>query len=192
MTTSKKTVKSAKTPELAKTRPAKTTIEAKKTGAEGKDIAEKSKGGRPSKKTPELLKAICDGISIGKSARAMCVEVGINQDTLWSWLNQDKAFSEHYARAKEDCADYLAAEIVEIADDGSRDYKVDAEGREVVDHDHIARARLRVDARKWYASKLAPKKYGDKTVLAGDDDAPLKMEVTRIERVIVDPVHVKD
>lgn len=41
MTTSKKTVKSAKTPEQAKTRPAKTTIEAKKTGAEGNGTGQK-------------------------------------------------------------------------------------------------------------------------------------------------------
>jgi hypothetical protein len=29
-------------------------------------------------------------------------------------------------------------------------------------HDHINRARLRIDTRKWVASKLAPKIYGDK------------------------------
>lgn len=163
-----KTKKTPKTADKAKTHKvgaAKKAIGAKKLGAEGKDTKEKAKIGRPTgsnNKTPELIKAICDGIAVGKSARAMCVEVGIAQDTLWRWLNDDKTFSEQYARAKEECADYLAAEIVEIADDGSRDYTVTEDGREVPDHDHIARSRLRVDARKWYASKLAPKKYGDK------------------------------
>ena len=166
--------------------------ETKKTAAEGKGIAETRKVGRPTDKTPETLKAICDGIAIGKSARAMCEEVGIAQQTLWRWLNESKDFSEQYARAKDDCADYLAAEIIEIADDGTRDYTVDKDGKDVVDHDHIARSRLRVDARKWYASKLAPKKYGDRTLLSGDEDSPLKVEVTRIERVIVDPGHAKD
>ena len=32
----------------------------------------------------------------------------------------------------------------------------------VVDQEHIGRSRLRIDTRKWAASKLAPKKYGDK------------------------------
>jgi hypothetical protein len=36
------------------------------------------------------------------------------------------------------------------------------DGREVVDHDHIQRAKLRVETRKWMLGKMAPKKYGDK------------------------------
>ncbi|MCA3064996.1 hypothetical protein [Aquidulcibacter sp.] len=186
------TTKSAKKVGKAKTSPSTRRLEAKKTGAEGKDKAEKRKVGRPTYRTQEMLKTICEGIATGKSARAMCIEVGISQPTLWKWIGEDAGFSKQYARAKEDCADYLAAEIVEIADDGTRDYTVDKDGRDVVDHDHIARARLRVDARKWYASKLAPKKYGDRTLLSGDEDSPLKVEVTRIERVIIDPGHTKD
>ena len=36
----------------------------------------------------------------------------------------------------------------------------------------------RIDARKWTAMKLKPKKYGDKLALAGDADNPLKTETT--------------
>src|SRR5260370_35467773 len=43
---------------------------------------------------------------------------------------------------------------------GRKDYITTADGKQVVDHEHIARAPLRVDSRKWMASKLAPKKYG--------------------------------
>ena len=46
-------------------------------------------------------------------------------------------------------------------------------------------ARLAVDTRKWIASKVLPKKYGDRQVLAGDPDAPL--QVTKIELVAVSP-----
>jgi hypothetical protein len=52
-------------------------------------------------------------------------------------------------------------EIVEIADDGRRDYQETEEGASLVDHDHIQRAKLRVDARKWVAARMAPKKYAD-------------------------------
>ena len=58
--------------------------------------------------------------------------------------------------------DAYAEEIIEISDDGSRDTYIDEKGREVIDREVIARSQLRIDARKWYASRLAPKKYGDK------------------------------
>ena len=64
-------------------------------------------------------------------------------------------------RARELQAEYLIDEIVEIADDGSNDYMQKKHGP-VVDQEHMGRSRLRIDTRKWAASKLAPKKYGDK------------------------------
>jgi hypothetical protein len=58
-------------------------------------------------------------------------------------------------------ADKLFREIIEIADDKSGDYITTSDGKRVVDHENIQRSRLRVDARKWAAARLAPKKYGD-------------------------------
>ncbi|HCE6991259.1 TPA: hypothetical protein NOV39_001187 [Pseudomonas aeruginosa] len=69
---------------------------------------------------------------------------------------------ESSTRAREAQADTLAEEILQIADDGSNDTYTDDEGRTHVDYDHISRSKLRVDARKWLASKMAPKKYGDR------------------------------
>lgn len=135
----------------------------------------KKKLGAPTKKNPELCARICEGIATGKSARAMCEEVDINQSTLWKWLDEDETFSKQYARAKEQCADYLAAEILEIADDANADKYLDDNDRLQTDHEAINRSRLRVDARKWYASKLAPKRYGEKVTneLTGDPDRPI-------------------
>src|SRR5258707_6607330 len=64
-------------------------------------------------------------------------------------------------RAREEQADKLFREIIEIADDASGDYVTTSDGQEVVNHENIQRSRLRVDARKWAAARLAPKKYGD-------------------------------
>ena len=36
-----------------------------------------------------------------------------------------------------------------------------SDGKPIVDHENIQRSRLRVDARKWAAARLAPRKYGD-------------------------------
>jgi len=120
------------------------------------------KKGAPTIRTPELLDTIFAGISLGKSARAMCVEVGISQRVLWNWLARDEELMRQYLRAKELCVDAYAEEIIEISDDGSKDTYIDEKGRQVVDREVIARAQLRIDARKWYAARLAPRKYGDK------------------------------
>ncbi len=122
------------------------------------------KNGRPTIKTPEMIAAICEGISLGKSARAMCGEVGISLQTMWNWLDKDKGFVEQYARAKEQSADYHADLITEIADE---------ENTTAMDSSEFnARQRLRIDARKWIACKLKPTRYGDKVAIGGADDLP--------------------
>ena len=125
------------------------------------ESASAKKGGRAIKRR-EVLDAIFAGISLGKSARAMCVEVGISQRVLWNWLASDEELMRQYQRAKELCVDAYAEEIIEISDEGSRDTYIDEKGREMVNREVIARAQLRIDARKWYAARLAPRKYGDK------------------------------
>jgi hypothetical protein len=44
----------------------------------------------------------------------------------------------------------------------------------VLDHEHVQRSRLRVDARKWLLSKLLPKQYGDRVEVTGKDGGPLE------------------
>lgn len=131
--------------------------------------------GRPSEFSQETADLICERLADGASLRSICLkDDSPAQATVFRWLAASETFREQYARAREAQADVLADEIVDIADDGRRDY-VDADGLKTVDHDHIARSRLRVDARKWIASKLKPKKYGDKvsTELTGADGGPV-------------------
>jgi hypothetical protein len=83
-----------------------------------------------------------------------------------------------YARAKESQADYMADEMIEIADNGKNDYmdqarRANGEVDRVPDHEHMSRSRLRVDTRKFIAAKLKPRKYGDKLELSGDPERPL-------------------
>ena len=59
------------------------------------------------------------------------------------------------------CTDCLAEEIIEIADDSSQDTYIDSKGQRVTNHRAIAQAKLRIDACKWNAAKLAPRKYGN-------------------------------
>lgn len=109
-----------------------------------------------------------------------------SQPTVFKWLGQQEDFAKQYARAREAQADALADEIVDISDDGSRDYFKDSDGQIVVNHDHIARSRLRVDARKWIASKLKPKKYGEKlsTELTGADGGPVIVRALPLDDIL--------
>lgn len=143
--------------------------------------------GRPSLFTPEIVGIICARIADGESVRTICASEDMPaMSTVFKWLNEHKEFVEQYACAREMQADKYAEEIIKIADDGSNDTYLDDEGQPRTDHDVVARSRLRVDARKWYASKLAPKKYGDKLAVGGADDLP-PVQIEKIERVIIDP-----
>jgi hypothetical protein len=95
--------------------------------------------------------------------------------TVFLWLSNDRAFMEQYAISREEQAETLADQIVSISDEDSATTKSfgEDEVQVVFDSVAVARNRLRVDARKWVASKLKPKKYGDRQVLAGDPEAPL-------------------
>jgi terminase small subunit len=115
---------------------------------------EKRPIGRPTKYSQEMADKICGLISNGMSLRAICNVNGMPaRGTVYQWLSENIEFQDQYTRARVEQADYFAEEIVEIADSVEADSAA------------VAKARLQVDARKWAASKLAPKKYGEKTEL---------------------------
>jgi len=145
------------------------------------------KTGRPQVYTDELARRICGHIADGKSLRTIEKLPGMpTRHTVRKWLDETQkttfrpSFLVQYARARQEAADTLAAECLLIADDNSRDVKtmVNEKGETVtlVDHDNVQRARLRFDARRWYASKLNPKKYGDKIAqeVTGSDGGPVQ------------------
>lgn len=78
-----------------------------------------------------------------------------------AWLQKHDGFASQYARACELRAEGYAEEIVAIADDP----KLPADQK-----------RVMVDARKWVACKLLPRKYGDSVTLKGDRDNPLAIQ----------------
>lgn len=125
--------------------------------------------GRPSLYTPELADAICAEIVQGYSLRTICKAESMPcVATIFSWFRTKPEFLEQYEKAKEAQADMLAEDLLDIADDGTNDWmeKYDKDGAAIgyqINGEHIQRSRLRVDTRKWIASKLKAKKYGDST-----------------------------
>ena len=122
---------------------------------------------RPSDYTPEKAADICAKLVMGESLRSICSAEDMPAiATVYLWLGKHPEFMEQYTRAREDQADTLADEIIDIADDSSKDtiLKENQDGStyEVQNTEWINRSRLRVDARKWVAAKLKPKRYGDR------------------------------
>lgn len=110
--------------------------------------APKKRIGRPRfEYTQQWGDLICEALVEGRSLRSICADDGMPSiPTVMKWLAEHEAFANQYARAREMQQDTYADEITFIADT----------------EPDPQRARVRIDARKWHASKLAPKKYGDR------------------------------
>lgn len=126
--------------------------------------------GRPSDYTPEMGDHICSELADGKSMRLVCASDDMpDKSTVFRWIRTIETFRNQYARAKEESADALTDEMLDIADDTANDYtKTDEDGVKL-NPENIQRSRVRIDTRKWLASKLKPKKYGDKQYIETKD-----------------------
>lgn len=137
----------------------------------------KKERGRPTEYTEEIAMEICRLMESGKSLREICKDEKYPHESTvryWHICNRD-GFSTHYARAREVQMDRYMDEIIEICDDISRD-TIEVDGQQRMDHEHINRSRLRVDTRKWLMSKIAPKRFGDKTAVehSGSSEVTLR------------------
>lgn len=103
------------------------------------------------------------------------------KSSVFRWLAVNEIFRDQYARAKQAGIEALSEDILDIADDATNDWmeRHDPDGANVgwrENGEAIQRSKLRVEARKWLLSKLAPKKYGEKVQqeVSGPDGAPLQ------------------
>jgi hypothetical protein len=71
-----------------------------------------------------------------------------NRETVRQWLAKDSKFLGQYARAREDQADALAEEALEAARSADKETAI--------------AARVHMDAIRWFAGKVHPKKYGER------------------------------
>ena len=123
--------------------------------------------GRPEIFSQELADKVCTEIATStKSLRTICKGDDMpGVTTVLKWLRERPEFAAQYARAKDEQADYMIQETLEIADDASNDFMTITKGDttyEVENKEWTSRSKLRVETRKWLASKLKPKKYGDR------------------------------
>jgi len=118
------------------------------------------------KVTEEIFDSICDDTKSSSLGLVhICKPYNVERNAFLRFKDADPERISKYARAKEDQADYLVEEIIEISDDGTNDFMLLHKGNETmqVENKEVTnRSRLRCDMRKWAASKLKPKSYGDK------------------------------
>lgn len=114
----------------------------------------------PTDYSQELADRILAGMGDGLAIKTICEADGMpDRVTVWRWLREYPDFSERFDQAQRERAQSLVDDMSRISDDASLDPND---------------KRIRVDTRKWLASKILPKLYGDKVQLSGDEDgAPL-------------------
>lgn len=118
------------------------------------------KTGRPTIFTQEIADEICERLAHGETLRKMILDDHMPASSaIYRWLESNESFREQYAQARVKQADYYAEMIVDEAFN-SHDASI---------------GRLRMDALKWAASKIAPKKYGDKIELESNNNQNLTL-----------------
>jgi hypothetical protein len=130
--------------------------------------------GRPSSYSEAVANEICQRMTTGQGLLRICADDHMpDRATVYRWLEANEGFRDRYVRAREALMDFYAEQILVIAFDESGDIVVDQapDGRSktVANHAKVQRDRLKVDSLKWIASRLFPKRYGDKMELLGQD-----------------------
>lgn len=127
----------------------------------------KNVGGRPSIRTPEMIDEIIDRIAKGESLRKICEDEHMpHRVTVDRWLIDDPSFASIYARARENQADLIL--------DGMERIEIDALNGAV----EAAAASAVLNNQRWRAKVLAPKRYGDRQIIAGDESAPVRHSIS--------------
>jgi hypothetical protein len=131
----------------------------------------KRKVGAPSTYSEKMVDQICEWLSEGKSLLAFCEQEGTpDYHTVRDWRRARPEFDARYMRAKDEGLDAYAENLIK------RSVDVPAE---------LANARkLEIDTGKWYLSKIAHRRYGDrldvKTELTGPNGGPLQLDIQAV------------
>ena len=138
---------------------------------------------RPTRFTPELGEKICELVACGWLMKEAARHFGIAPETVCRWVVKHEAFRGAYAVARVQLTEIWAEEMIEFADDASRDYTTDKHGNRVFNSENVHRARLRIDARKWQMARLNPRLWGDRQQVDLKTDCSHMTEAARLQKV---------
>lgn len=117
-------------------------------------------------------------ISNGKTLREFCRQDGMPSfNSIYEWEAEDKDFASRIAHARDKGHDVIAEECAALSD--TEPLAVyDEAGNKRYDPGSIAWRKMQIETRLKLLAKWNPRKYGDKTILAGDDQAPVVVEAS--------------
>jgi hypothetical protein len=138
--------------------------------------------GRPTEPVPtDIAAEVLHWIGQGKTLRAYCRQEGKpSYRTIYDWLDKDEDLASRFARARDLGEEQIAQELLEIADDDSKDVSGELQ---MPNNVAVNRSKLRIETRLKLLAIWNPKKYAARTVLAGDKDNPLITTLVVPERI---------
>ncbi len=130
--------------------------------------------GRKSIYTPELAERVLDELRKHGSTAKAAEAVGLDRGTVVRWCELFPEFEPLYARAKAEGIDAMVEDTIAISD-----APLPSTDKGGVDTGAVAHAKLRIETRRWYAERLAARKYGalQKLEHSGPDGSPLQTQV---------------
>ena len=134
----------------------------------------------------EIIEQVSDGKSLSSTLRAPGMP---SYSLARQMIKNNPEFRNMYEKAMEDRADRLAEEIIELAD---QDMPDGLEGS--LASAWVQQKRMQVDARKWVASKLHAKRYGERLDVSVTDTRISVLDALNEakQRVLTDDSNVVD
>lgn len=161
---------------MARKKPAKDDKSVEPVPATALTFVGVTSAGRPSKYTKALGEMLCallltrDEAQMPMSLKKVCdLENMPSESMVYRWLQEHEEFREQYTRTRESQSEMSANDIVMISDT----------------EPDLDRAKVRIDARKWHASKLQPRKYGDNKLIDTPKDGELAKGMSAVTAAIL-------
>ena len=137
--------------------------------------------GRPStyceEKAERLFSLMAEGLSLVQA----CDALDLPRSTLWRWEDKEPSFAASLARAREAYAEHAASEAIAIPLRLLEEAELNRE--EKIDPARVQAAKLASDTWRWYAERLKPRAFADKTKrveISGPNGAPIQMAAVTI------------
>jgi hypothetical protein len=125
-----------------------------------------AKAGRPSVYSAEAAEKIADRLARGESLAKICEDEDMpSLRSVVRWGKENEDFGAIYAHAREAQAEEMDRKILTTADEAT--------------NDNAAAARVKIEAYKWRAARLNPKRYGERVDLTSGGE-PIKLDDTAI------------
>lgn len=128
--------------------------------------------GRPTDYNAEIASRICELVATtpyGLQKLCDMYDWMPDMSSIYLWKFKHESFSQQYLQAKEAQIDLVMDELDSVLDENLR-YYMDDKGNEKIDPPSASIAIAKANNRKWHASKLRPRKYGDSKLLTELED----------------------